>query len=57
MGAWKARKPVKRDLCWICDRRLYAGGRSWAEVEIHGVMRPVHVTCKRLREKMASDGV
>jgi hypothetical protein len=40
------KKPlVPGGLCWNCDRRLYAGGRSYKMVEIDGVMRPVHKHC------------
>lgn len=41
----KYTKPVMRTLCWICDRRLYAGGRSYVMIEIDGVQRPVHASC------------
>jgi hypothetical protein len=37
--------PVQRTLCWHCDRRLYAGGRSYRMVLIDGVPRPVHAFC------------
>lgn len=45
MASFKATKP-KRALCWICDKRLYAGGRSYVEIEIDGVKRPVHASCE-----------
>ena len=54
MSSWKAKQPRVRDMCWICDRKLYAGGRSYRKIEIDGVMRPVHAGCidaeKRARE-------
>jgi hypothetical protein len=42
-----ANKPAPGGLCWICDRRLYAGGRSYVLVTIDGVERPVHGDCAR----------
>lgn len=47
MSAWKATKPkAPGGLCWVCDKRLYAGGRSYATAVIDGVERPVHAACK-----------
>lgn len=48
----KPRKPIRHTkpkapggLCWNCDKPLYAGGRSYVQQEIDGVMRPVHKRC------------
>lgn len=45
MGS-RFRQPKARGrLCWLCDRRLYAGGRAYRLVELDGVLRPVHALC------------
>lgn len=32
-------------VCWLCGKRLYAGGRSYVIVVDNGVEHPAHRTC------------
>lgn len=32
-------------LCWGCDRKLHAGGRSYVLAVVDGVQRPFHGQC------------
>lgn len=46
MGAFKAKLPrANPPICWLCDGRLYGGGRFYALVEVDGASRPAHKTC------------
>ena len=54
------RKPIKftapraiGGLCWLCDRRLHAGGRSYKTAVVDGVERPVHARCLDKMERDA----
>lgn len=39
---------AKGGLCWVCDRRLYAGGRAYVMVtDSQGFERPVHDFCAK----------
>ena len=45
-------KEIKRTLCWICDRKLYAGGRSWIwgkydDGTLDGAYKPIHKSCAK----------
>ncbi len=49
MGSWKATQPrANPPICWICDKRLYGGGRCYDLIAVDGQAdpRPVHKTCK-----------
>lgn len=50
--AWKAKQPrAKVPVCWICDRMLYAGGKSYAIVKDEaGNDRPAHKQCAKEQE-------
>lgn len=45
--AWTAKQPRARvPVCGVCDRQLYAGGRSWAEMrDDGGILRQAHKSC------------
>ena len=42
-------KPISPPICWICDRKLYHGGRSYRLVTDAdtGHEHPAHVSCAR----------
>jgi hypothetical protein len=51
--AWKAKQPrVNPPICWLCDKRLYAGGRAYDLISVEGqeTPRPVHRTCRVERD-------
>ena len=46
MGDFKATLPrANPPVCWLCDKRLYSGGRMYVMREVDGVMRPCHGHC------------
>jgi hypothetical protein len=56
----KFTKPkAKVPFCWVCDKRLYAGGRAYVEVKMEdGYFHPVHDFCvpKDAERKPAPEG-
>ena len=46
----KHKKRANPPVCWICDRKLYAGGWQYELIEDEaGNEHPVHVSCARYR--------
>lgn len=47
MPTFKSKQPrAGVPFCWICDRRLYGGGKFYAEViDDAGYPHPAHKTC------------
>lgn len=46
--SWKAKEPklAVPPVCWGCDKKLYAGGRSYVmRADEQGIERPYHKSC------------
>ncbi len=49
MSEFKATKPrANPPICWVCDKRLYGGGRFYETVaDEAGHQHPAHVSCAK----------
>jgi len=47
MGIKFERPRAKVPFCWICDKLLYAGGRSYTMIVEDGIQHPAHKECAK----------